>query len=188
MNSSMKKESVPMTIFPEKIQDFIYVIRDQRVILDKDLAKLYGVETRRLNEQVKRNIDRFPEDFMFQLTEKEVALRSQIATLKKRRGEHRKYLPFAFTEHGAIMAANLLRSPQAISVSIQVVRTFIELRKWTQSHQALIEEVDSLKNFVLKNSQTSSQEFRKVWRAIEKLMVPEPKPEERRIGFRLEGD
>ena len=104
----------------ELIEKKIYCIRGQRVILDSDLAELFDVETKRLNEQVKRNRSRFPEDFMFQLTQEETRtwhrLRSQIATLK--RGQHLKYRPFAFTEHGAIMAANVLNSPAAIEMSV----------------------------------------------------------------------
>ena len=97
----------------ERIERTILLIRGHKVMLDADLAKLYGVPTRRLNEQVKRNAERFPEDFLFRLTPEEAdALRSQTATLKHGRGQHRKYLPYAFTEHGALMAANVPRSPQ----------------------------------------------------------------------------
>src|SRR5262245_35284032 len=100
----------------------IMLIRAQRVLLDSDLAALYGVSTKRFNEQVRRNLVRFPEDFMFQLTNQEVAgLRSQIATLKMGRGWHRKYRPYVFTEHGAIMAATVLNSTRAVQMSIYVV-------------------------------------------------------------------
>ncbi len=103
----------------------IHFIRGMRVMLDSDLANLYDVELKRMNEQVKRNLERFPEDFMFQLTPQELSsLRSQYATLKTGRGEHRKYLPFAFTEHGAIMLASVLNSPRAVEASIYVVRAF----------------------------------------------------------------
>jgi hypothetical protein len=106
----IKKEEVSVT---RRIESLIITIRDIKVIIDRDLAKIYGVETRRLNEQVKRNLDRFPEDFVFQLTKEETELwlhsRSQFAILK--RGKNIKYLPYAFTEHGAIMAANVLNSP-----------------------------------------------------------------------------
>ena len=99
-------------ILVDQIEPLIHEIRGQRVMLDHDLATLYGVPTKRLNEQVRRNIARFPEDFMFRLTDAESeALRSQIATLKTGRGQHRKYLPYAFTEHGAFMAASVLNSP-----------------------------------------------------------------------------
>lgn len=107
----------------------IHTLRKQRVVLDAELAALYGVETRRLNEALRRNRARFPEDFCFQLTNEEVArLRSQIATLKKGRGQHSKYRPFAFTEHGALMAANVLRSGRAVQMSIYLVRAFVKMR------------------------------------------------------------
>jgi len=109
----------------ERVESVISLIRGEKVILDVDLARLYGVTTSRLNEQVRRNRQRFPEDFVFQLTAEESAiLRSQIATSKSRGG--RRYLPYAFTEHGAIMAANVLNSTRAVSV--QVVRAFVKLR------------------------------------------------------------
>ena len=106
-------------------------IRDQRVILDADLAALYGVPTKRLNEQVKRNASRFPSDFLFRLTSDEAEgcwrSRSQIATLK--RGQNIKYLPYAFTEHGALMAANILSSPSAVAMSVYVIRAFVKMRE-----------------------------------------------------------
>ena len=106
------------------------LMRGQKVMLDSDLAELYGVPTKRLNEQVKRNIDRFPPDFMFRLSQEEAEiLRSQNATLKGGRGQHRKYLPYAFTEHGAIMAATVLNSQRAVEMSVFVVRAFVQLRE-----------------------------------------------------------
>jgi hypothetical protein len=114
----------------ETISNKIYFIRNQKVMLDSDLALLYGVETKRLNEQVKRNESRFPEDFMFQLTEIELnSLRSQFATLKKGRGEHQKYLPFAFTEHGVLMLSSVLKSDKAIQTNIQIMRIFSKVRQ-----------------------------------------------------------
>jgi phage regulator Rha-like protein len=114
----------------ERIAQSILVLRKQRVLLDSDLAAMYGVPTKRFNEQVKRNLARFPADFAFQLSEDEAeSLRSQFATLKKdRRGQHRKYLPYAFTEHGAIMAAMVLNSARAVEMSVYVVRAFVQLR------------------------------------------------------------
>jgi hypothetical protein len=113
----------------ERIEKAIFFIRGEKVMLDRDLAKLYGVTTKRFNEQVKRNRRRFPEDFMFQLTSEESKLtqssRSQFATLK--RGQNTKYLPYAFTEHGSIMAANVLNSERAVQASVQVVRAFVAL-------------------------------------------------------------
>ncbi len=119
----------------ERVERAILVIRGQKVILDADLAALYGVTTKRLNEQVKRNLDRFPHDFVFQLTlEEQDSLRSQSATLKAGRGQHRKFLPYVFTEHGAIMAASVLSSPKVIEMSILVVRAFVKLRNILATH------------------------------------------------------
>ena len=114
-------------------------------MLDADLAGLYGVETKRLNEQVRRNVERFPEDFMFQLSAEEYdALRSQIATLKPGRGQHRKYLPYAFTEHGALMAANVLNSRRAVEASVYVIRAFIRLRVVLATNAELLKKLDAL--------------------------------------------
>ena len=122
----------------ESISLSIATLRDQRVILDADLAAIYGVETKRLNEQIKRNAARFPQDFMFQLTaEESESLRSQFATLKTGRGQHRKYQPYVFTEHGAIMAAMVLNSPRAVEVSVYVVRAFVRLRQAATLHEDL---------------------------------------------------
>jgi len=114
----------------ETISNNIYYIRNQKVMLDRDLAKLYEIETKRLKEAVKRNITRFPEDFMFQLTELEFnSLRSQIATLKKGRGQHQKYLPSVFTEHGILMLSSVLNSDKAIQTNIQIMRIFAKVRQ-----------------------------------------------------------
>ena len=114
----------------ETISNKIYFIRGQKVMLDGDLALLYGVETKRLNEQVKRNLFRFPEDFMFQLNDNEHnSLRSQIATLEKGRGKYQKYLPFAFTEHGVMMLSSVLKSDKAIQTNIQIMRIFTKVRQ-----------------------------------------------------------
>ncbi|MDR6760639.1 hypothetical protein J2Y38_000837 [Flavobacterium sp. 2755] len=114
----------------ETISNKIYFIRGQKVMLDGDLALLYGVETKRLNEQVKRNLSRFPEDFMFQLNDNEHnSLRSQFATLEKGRGKYQKYLPFAFTEHGVMMLSSVLKSDKAIQTNIQIMRIFTKVRQ-----------------------------------------------------------
>lgn len=142
----------------DTLSDRIHLVRGQRVMLDSDLAELYGVTTKRFNEQVKRNADRFPADFMFQLTEEEgKSLRSQIATLnpdeslrpqlaalKAGRGQHRKYLPYVFTEHGAIMAASVLNSPRAVEMSVFVVRAFVQLRELLSTHRELAKQLDKL--------------------------------------------
>ncbi len=199
----------------ESIENIIYLVRGQRVMLDRDLARLYGVETRNLNQALKRNSDRFPEDFSFQMTEEEWnslrsqfvilkkkttnslrcqngtlneanSLRSQNATLDVARGKHSKYLPHVFTEHGVVMLANVLRSKHAVKMSIEVVRAFIQMRKILVSSEKFDKELRELKSFVLKHAQKSDQEFRKVWQAIEKLSEP-PSENERRIGFELNG-
>lgn len=129
----------------DSISHHILLLRGQKVLLDTDLAMLYDVPTKRFNEQVRRNLERFPADFMFQLTEEEWAsLRSQFSTLKTGRGQHRKYLPYAFTEHGAIMAATILNSPRATEVSVYVVRAFVRLREVLASNTELAKRLDAL--------------------------------------------
>lgn len=162
----------------ERIERTILIIRGQRVMLDADLAELYGVTTKRLNEQVKRNSDRFPEDFMFQLNQKEADfLRSQFATLKKGRGQHKKYLPYVFTEHGALMAANILNSPIAIQASVQVVRAFIRLRQILASHVTLARKLNELEK-------KYDVQFKVVFEAIRQLMIPS-EPKQKPIGFQV---
>jgi len=168
------------TLIPaERVDQLIIVVRRQRVIFDSDLARLYGVTTARLNEQVKRNLDRFPLDFMFQLTKEEwESLISQIATSKSGRGGRRK-LPSAFTEYGAVMAANVLNSPVAVRASIAVVRAFVRLRQLLASHEELARKLDTLE----KKFEKHDAQFRVVFDAIRQLMVPPPTTR-RRIGFK----
>jgi len=130
-------------IIPQKlIEDKIFIIRNQKVMLDKDLAEFYGVYTKRLNEQVKRNKKRFPEAFMFQLNKEEFeSLRSQIAT--SNRGG-RRYLPYVFSEYGALMLANVLASRQAIDASIQIIETFVKLREFAYTHKELVQKINQL--------------------------------------------
>jgi hypothetical protein len=149
------------------------------------LAEIYGVETRRLNEQVKRNPDRFPEDFMFQLTKEESIFwarsRSQFAILK--RGKNIKYLPYAFTEHGAIMAANVLNSPQAVRMSVFVVRAFVKLREMLATHKELAHKLAELE----RKLQNHDESIRSLVVAIRQLMAPpEPARPKKRIGFMVE--
>ncbi|MBC7427259.1 MAG: ORF6N domain-containing protein [Bacteriovorax sp.] len=130
----------------EKIEAMIYTVRGQRVMLDSDLAKLYGVETKRLNEQVKRNLDRFPLDFMFKLTPEEFeVLKSQIATSKTGSGGKQKQ-PLVFTENGVAMLSGVLNSKQAIQVNIAIMRTFTKLRSFLSMESCLKEEVGKLKD------------------------------------------
>lgn len=164
----------------EAIASRIATLRGQRVILDTDLAALYGVETRRLNEQVRRNAERFPADFLFTLQQEEWdALRSQFATLKTGRGQHRKYLPYAFTEHGAIMAATVLNSPRAVEVSIYVVRAFVRLREVLAGNKELAAKFLELERKLKGHDQAIAG----ILDAIRQLMAPPPVPKKRSIGF-----
>lgn len=165
-------------IVRDSIEEKILVLRGLRVMLDHDLAALYGVPTKRFNEQVKRNSVRFPADFMFVLTEEEARnLRSQTATSKEPMGRGgRRYLPRAFTEHGAIMAASMLSSPRAVEMSVLVVRAFVRLR---DSHQELSRRLDELERQYL----AQDKQLVILFDSIRDLMEA-PAPAERRIGFR----
>ncbi len=160
----------------ERIEQRILLLRGCKVILDSDLARLYRVTTKRLNEQVHRNVKRFPSDFMFQLTKKEdESLRSQIATLKGARGQHRKYLPYAFTEHGVAMLSSVLNSERAVQVNIEIMRTFVRLRQMLSSHAELARKLETLEK-------KYDAQFKVVFDAIRQLMTP-PEPKKRKIGF-----
>ena len=160
----------------QRIERAILVIRGQKVMLDFDLAALYRVSTKRLNEQVKRNRNRFPKGFMFRLTPEEASLlRSQFATSNVKRGG-RRTPPYAFTEYGAVMLASVLRSRIAVLASIQVVRAFVRQRELLASHTELARKLDALEN-------RYDAQFKDVFDAIRALMEPEPR-RSRRIGFR----
>jgi hypothetical protein len=162
------------------IETKILLLRGQKVMLDFDLAELYGVETRRLNEQVRRNIERFPDDFMFQITTDEYeSLRSQIATLKTGRGQHRKYLPYVFTEHGALMLGNVLKSERAVEVSIMIVRTFVHLRELVSSNNELSQKLDKLERKFAGHDRAISE----LINTIRQLMSPSVSDKKRPIGF-----
>jgi phage regulator Rha-like protein len=164
-------------ILSDRIQQTILLIRKHRVMLDTDLAVLYGVPTKRLNEQVMRNKKRFPSDFMFQLTAKEVeGLRSQFATLNPGRGQHRKYLPYAFTEQGVAMLSSVLHSERAIQVNIAIMRAFVQLREMIGSNKGLARRLNELEK-------KYDSQFRVVFEAIRELMT-EPEPKVKRIGFK----
>jgi hypothetical protein len=168
MNKDEMKSIIPL----EQIEKIIYIIRDQKVMLDRDLSALYGVSTGRLNEQVRRNINRFPEDFAFQLTDKEwKILISQIATSSSDWGGYRK-LPMVFTEQGVAMLSSVLHSPQAVTVNIEIVRAFVRMRRSLATHGNRDEKLDELKSFILKHSNQNDKEFRRVWNAIENLSQP----------------
>ena len=157
----------------------ILTIRQYRVMLDADLAALYGVSTGNLNKAVQRNLDRFPEDFMFRLsTEEAEALRFQSGTSKKRRGG-RRYLPYAFTQEGVAMLSSVLQSPRAVSVNIAIMRAFIRLREMTLSVEELSRKVDSLE----RGFKQHGHEFEMVFKALRQLMAPPPEPPRKKIGF-----
>lgn len=153
----------------------IRTIRGQRVLLDEDLAALYGVSTKVFNQAVRRNLPRFPADFLLQLTDAEGdSLRSQIVTLKPGRGQHRKYPPLAFTEHGAIMAATVLNSSLAVEMSIHVVRAFVKLRQILASNTAMARRLETLEKSVAALDVDTRKEFVRVYRAILQLVGPAP--------------
>jgi len=156
----------------------VHVIRGQKVMLDRDLAELYGVEVKRLKQAVRRNMDRFPEDFMFELTlEEDHALRSQFVTLKQ--GEHGKYSPFAFTEHGILMLANVLRSGQAIAVSIQIIRVFNRMREVLLSHRDILQNLEQLEGRVTGHD----EEIQAIFDHLTELVAPQENPRGA-IGFK----
>jgi hypothetical protein len=185
-------------------------VRAQKVIVDTDLARLYGVPTKRLNEQVRRNRKKFPADFAFQLTSQEwealrlqfatlsiaasptasttskheMSLRSQFATLKSGRGQHRKYLPYVFTEHGSLQAANVLNSPRAVAMSIYVIRAFIKLREEQAANAAILKRLAEIDKTLL----THDAALRDIYRKLLPLLAPPPEPEHREMGFHIKED
>lgn len=186
--------SVPTPLLAlEAITHRIFVLREQKVLLDSDLAALYGVGTRRLNEQVRRNRERFPKDFIFALTREEFTdLKSQFATSNSTGTGHggRRKLPLAFTEHGAIMAATVLSSPRAVEVSVHVVRAFVRMRALAVTHDDLARRLAALEHKTETlalhhdNLQHDTQaQLRQVFDALRALMAPPPEPKKRPIGF-----
>ena len=191
MQSSRLKSQIVTSsshIPPERVERRILSIRGQKVMLDADLAELYGVATKALNQAVRRNIERFPHDFMFQLTPKEseglkdylgsTALRSQSVTSKEGRGG-RRYLPLAFTEQGVAMLSSVLRSPRAVQVNIAIMRAFVKLREMLASHRDLARRLDEMES-------RYDAQFKVVFDAIRELMTP-PETPRRRIGFGTPG-
>ena len=157
-----KKEKFGQSVIGhEEIQNRIYLIRNKRVMIDKDLSILYGVTTKVLNQAVKRNPDRFPGDFMFQLNREESISRSQIVTLKH--GQHIKYLPYAFTEQGVAMLSSVLNSKAAIWVNIGIIRTFVKMRELAESHRDLWLKIDEMEK-------RYNHQFRVVFKAVKMLL------------------
>lgn len=167
-----KKKTLPVP--EETLESKIFLIRHKKVMLDRDLAILYGVETKRLKQQVNRNIERFPDDFMFQLTREEFnILKSQIATSS---WGGLRYLPYAFTEQGVAMLSSVLNSKRAIQVNIQIMRTFTKLREMLLTHKELKQKIESMER-------KYDYQFKIVFDAIKKLLEPSEKPKSK-IGFR----
>jgi len=179
---------ISAALIPETLAPLVIRLRRENVILDSDIATLYGVETKRLNEAVKRNIERFPTDFMFQLTEEEYenlrsqivastagdSLRSQIATSKTRGG--RTYLPYAFTEQGVAMLSSVLSSQRAVEVNIAIMRTFVQLRSLMQSNKLLAEKIEALEK-------KYDQNFQIVFDAIKQLISTNTATKTKELGF-----
>jgi hypothetical protein len=164
------------------IQQRILFVRERHVMLDEDLAKLYGVETRRLTEQVKRNKERFPPDFMFQLTKDEAAaLRSQSATSNQGRGG-RRYAPYVFTEQGVAMLSSVLRSKRAVAVNIAIMRAFVELRRAAASYAAIERRLEDLERETQAKLGRHDQQLHTIFQALRQLISPPPRPRHR-IGF-----
>ena len=170
--NTMKKDQPPIPI--ERIERLILLIRGKKVLLDYDLADLYGVETKALNQAVKRNVKRFPPDFMFQLTNEELkTLRSQFVTSKGFAG--RRVPPYVFTEQGVAMISGVLNSSRAIEVNIAIMRTFVQLRQMLSSNEELSRRLNELET-------RYDKQFRVVFEAIRELMTP-PEPKRRQMGF-----
>ena len=162
------------------IETLIRTLRRERVILAPELAGVYGVETRALNQAVKRNAARFPADFVFPLSKMEVdSLRSQNVILNGGQGKHSKYLPYAFTEHGAIMAAMVLNSPQAVAMSVYVVRAFARMRERVAVDAVIFRRLAEIDKTLLEHDQT----LLAIWTKLKPLLSPPPAPPRRRIGF-----
>lgn len=182
----MAKETELISVPTEHIAERIFIVRGHKVILDADLAALYEVPTKRLNEQVKRNADRFPADFMFRLTAAETTAlnRSQFATGSQKHRDPR-FTPLVFTEHGAIMAATVLNSARAVEVSIYVVRAFVQQREFLASHKDLARELRALEMRVTKKFAAHDETIKDIISTLRELMTPPATPK-RPIGFVIE--
>lgn len=189
-----------LSIIPQEIiEGKIFSIRGQKVMFDRDLAELYGVETKALNQAVKRNQERFPEDFMFQLNKTEFenlksqfvisnSSRSQFVTLKKGRGQNIKYLPYVFTEHGVLMLSSILKTKNAIQVNIQIMRTFVKIRKLVYSYKALADKMDEIDRKYGQKYKKHSKKIQEIL-AILNYLIKGKKEENKNkseIGFKYE--
>jgi phage regulator Rha-like protein len=176
------KQKTEKSIIPvDLIRSKILLIRNEKVLLDKDLAELYGVEAKQLKRAVRRNLERFPSDFIFILTREEYnSLRSQIGTLK--RGGHSKYLPYAFTEQGVAMLSSVLNSQRAIQVNIAIMRAFVEIRKFLYGNDILAQKLKELERKTKKKFTDQQKQINIIFEAIKQLLIEETKPA-RKIGF-----
>ncbi len=182
MAKEIKIYESAVPISGEEIEHAILLIRGQKVMLDRDLARLYDVETKALNRAVQRNLDRFPADFMFQLAEEEYdSLRFQFGTLK--RGQHSKYLPFVFTQEGVAMLSGVLRSPRAVQVNVAIMRAFVRLRETLSLHKELAHKLADLERKI----ENHDENIRSLFDAIRQLMTP-PESPRREIGFHVKED
>jgi hypothetical protein len=179
----MGQPGQPHEYSEEEIINRIYIVRNQKVMLDRDLAEMYGVPTYRLNEAVKRNIARFPEDFMFQLSgEEQKVLRSQIAILETGKGKHSKYLPYAFTEQGVAMLSSVLNSELAIQVNIRIIRVYTKIRQLLLESRDLWKKIEEIEQGMLKKD----EEIKAIFNILKKFLIPESKPKAV-IGFKIPG-
>jgi len=173
MLNSISKTPLPA----EKVFSKIHIIRNQKVLLDEDLAEMYGVETKVLNQAVKRNFDRFPDDFMFQLTEDEIKnLKSQIVTSSW--GGRRKS-PFSFTEQGVVMLSTVLRSPTALAINIQIMRVFVKMRRMISEYKEFLEKIESIET----NQIDHDERITEIYNIIKELLEPVYK-DRKPIGFK----
>lgn len=163
-----------------EVKNLIYEIRGYKVMLDSDLADLYEVPTKRLNEAVKRNLARFPKHYMFQLTNEEFeSLRSQFATSNKTRGG-RRYMPYVFTEQGFAMLSTVLNSEKAIQINIKIIDTFVQMRQWALDNKELTKRVADIENYLMNYAKDNNKEIEKIYEAID-LLMDRTKPS--KIGF-----
>jgi len=177
------KNNLSITVPEERLLHHIYIIRGKKVMLDKDLAKLYGIETKRLKEQVRRNRSRFPADFMFELTQKEFEnWRSQFATSNSEIMGMR-YQPFAFTEHGILMLSSILNTERAIKVNIKIMRLFIKMREMLQTHKALLDKLEQLEKKVTGHDDSIKLIFKSLRNFLQYQSPPRT-----RIGFKKRND
>lgn len=187
MADPAEKEVSLELIAAPAIEKRILAVRQRQVMLDEDLADLYGVETRRLVEQVKRNQSRFPEDFMFQLTKPEAAaLRSQSAISNAGRGG-RRYAPYVFTEQGVAMLSGVLRSERAVAVNIEIMRAFVELRRAAASYAAIQHRLEQLERETKARLGQHDRQLNQIFKTLRHLISPPPQPK-RPVGFRLPED